>query len=79
MPSAAAWCLCAAAAAAGVTTASAQGPTEVDYVIVGGGTAGCALAARLCEGLPNAQIALLERGNPRSAEAVRDLLSFLYT
>ena len=62
------WCLYAAAAAATISLVSAQ--TEVDYVIVGGGTAGCALAARLCEGLPGAQVALLERGSPRSTEAV---------
>jgi choline dehydrogenase-like flavoprotein len=37
-----------------------------DFVIVGGGTAGCVLAARLCAGLPNAKIALLEAGTPRT-------------
>ena len=66
--------LCAAAAAAYLSAAAAQ-TTEVDYIIVGGGTAGCALAARLCEGFPDAQIALLERGNPRSADAVCSQLS----
>jgi GMC oxidoreductase len=43
-----------------------------DYVIVGGGTAGCTLAARLCAALPNAQITLLERGAPRTP--AQDLL-----
>ena len=37
-----------------------------DYVIVGGGTAGLALAGRLCTALPDRQIAVLERGLPRS-------------
>jgi len=41
-------------------------PTEADFVIVGGGTAGCVLAARLCSGLPNHKTVLLERGSPRS-------------
>jgi choline dehydrogenase len=48
-------------------TARGQAEDVVDFVIVGGGTAGCALAARLCEGLPGQQIVLLERGNPRNA------------
>jgi choline dehydrogenase-like flavoprotein len=45
------------------TTAQAQ---DYHFVIVGGGTAGCVLAARLCAGLPNAKIALLEAGTPRT-------------
>lgn len=44
----------------------AQGGSTADYIVVGGGTAGCALAARLCEYLPNATVTLLERGKPRS-------------
>jgi ribulose 1,5-bisphosphate synthetase/thiazole synthase len=43
---------------------------EADFVVVGGGTAGCALAARICEGLPNATVVLLERGLPRTPEQV---------
>jgi alanine dehydrogenase len=43
---------------------------EADYVVVGGGTAGCALAARICEGLPNAKVVLLERSRPRTDEQV---------
>lgn len=66
-----AWVLWAAAVSTGVTTVNAQVEmTEVDYVIVGGGTAGCVLAARLCEGLPQAKIAMVERAPPRSEEAV---------
>ena len=41
---------------------------EHDYVIVGGGTAGCALAARLCEAKPDQQFVLLERGQKRNAD-----------
>ena len=37
-----------------------------DYVIVGGGSAGCVLAARLSE-LDDARILLLEAGPPRAA------------
>jgi choline dehydrogenase-like flavoprotein len=48
---------------------------EADYVIVGGGTAGCALAARICEGLPNATVVLLERSLPRTPEQVRFFFS----
>lgn len=38
-----------------------------DFVIVGAGTAGCTLAARLCVTLPSASILLLERGATRNA------------
>ena len=41
---------------------------STDFVIVGGGTAGCVLAARLCENLPEASVVLLERGGPRTEE-----------
>ena len=46
---------------------------KADYVVVGGGTAGCALAARLCEGLPDARVVLLERGQPRTPDQVRHM------
>jgi len=42
-------------------------PTAADYVIVGGGTAGCVLAARLCARLPAASVVLIERGRRRTA------------
>ena len=51
----------------GPRAALATDPERADFVIVGGGTAGCALAARLCEGLPHATVAVLERGHPRTA------------
>ena len=50
----------------GATRGYAQ--QEYDFVIVGGGTAGCALAARICTGLPSATVAILERAAPRSAD-----------
>lgn len=35
---------------------------QYDYLIVGGGTAGCLLAARLAESLPEFNILMVERG-----------------
>lgn len=35
-----------------------------DFIVVGGGTSGCVLAARLCVAFPHASITLLERGKP---------------
>ncbi|MEM7507928.1 MAG: FAD-dependent oxidoreductase [Pseudomonadota bacterium] len=43
---------------------------EYDYVIVGGGTAGCALAGRLAEA--GHQVALVEQGPPDDHPAIRD-------
>ncbi|KAI0558281.1 Glucose-methanol-choline oxidoreductase [Gracilaria domingensis] len=37
-----------------------------DFLIVGGGTSGCVLAARLCTAFPGLHVTLLERGLPRS-------------
>lgn len=42
---------------------------DSDILIVGAGTAGCPLAARLCTALPNHTITLLERASPRSSDA----------
>ena len=44
----------------------AGAPDAADFVVIGGGTAGCVVAARLCEALPQASVALLERGPPRN-------------
>ena len=47
---------------------SAHATLRADYVIVGGGTAGCAIAARLCTKLPSKKFILLERAPPRDPE-----------
>ncbi|AIU27737.1 GMC family oxidoreductase [Pandoraea pnomenusa] len=44
---------------------------DYDYVIVGGGSAGCALAARLADGAPQCTIALIEAGPPDDSFLVR--------
>eukprot|EP00892_Ulva_mutabilis_P000514 jgi/Ulvmu1/10463/UM063_0020.1 len=43
-------------------------PVSADYVIIGGGTAGSAVAARLCEALPESSVVVLERAAPRTPE-----------
>eukprot|EP00892_Ulva_mutabilis_P001549 jgi/Ulvmu1/11395/UM075_0057.1 len=58
-------------AAAPDTAGGANGGTDdgaADYVIIGGGTAGSVLAARLCAALPGRSFVLLERGAPRSED-----------
>jgi len=52
-------------AACAALPAAASSPTA-DFVIVGGCTAGCTLATRLCTALPRARVVLLERGSPRN-------------
>jgi len=49
--------------------------TEFDYVIVGGGSAGCVLAARLSQD-PDAQVCLLECGGPDDSVFIRAPLGF---
>lgn len=44
-----------------------QARWPADYIIVGAGTAGCTLAARLCALQPNSTIVLFERSTPRNA------------
>lgn len=44
-------------------------PATPDFIVVGGGTAGCVLAANLCTLLPSARITLLERAVPRKPPA----------
>ena len=43
-------------------TLPAEDVNSYDYLIVGGGTAGCVLAARLAEYLPDKRILLIEAG-----------------
>ncbi|KAL2268823.1 hypothetical protein VTJ83DRAFT_3669 [Remersonia thermophila] len=52
----------AATAQAGNADHPPPGTGEYDYIIVGGGTAGVALAARLSQGLPSSRILLVEAG-----------------
>ncbi|CAN8074674.1 unnamed protein product [Agarophyton chilense] len=62
---------------------STNGQQTTDFLIVGGGTAGCVLASKLCTAFPNQRITVIERGLPRSSssnflvQAPRNLFSVL--
>lgn len=51
-----------------IALAFGQTFSKPNFIVVGGGTAGCTVAARLCAGLPTATVLLLERGAERDAE-----------
>jgi len=58
----------AAAFAADDSSANDNAGSSADFVIIGAGTAGCAMAARLCQGLPFVKIVILEQGPARTEE-----------
>lgn len=52
---------------------------KYDYVVVGGGTAGCVVAARLAEYLPNKRVLLIEAGpSDFGDDRVLDLRKWLH-
>ncbi|KAL7928401.1 alcohol oxidase [Trichoderma chlorosporum] len=57
-----AWLAAAGGASVGTAGSKPSQPQIYDYVVVGGGTAGSALATRLSQGLPNRTIVLIEAG-----------------
>jgi choline dehydrogenase-like flavoprotein len=51
-----------------------SGSEEFDYIVIGGGSSGCAVAARLSED-PNVTVVLLEAGGPGNSWVVRTPLA----
>jgi choline dehydrogenase-like flavoprotein len=51
---------------------------EADFVVVGGGTAGCVLAGRLSED-PKLSVCLLEAGKPDDSWRIQVPLGFAFT
>lgn len=49
---------------------------EVDFLIVGAGSAGCALAARLSQGLPNMKILLVEAGEDDDVPEIQTAVDY---
>ena len=45
-----------------MSTVKELGRLDFDYVVVGGGTAGCVVASRLAESLPHSRILMIEAG-----------------
>ena len=69
MPALAVLAATAALAASSVTAhQQAFKGGAADYIVVGGGTAGCALVAQMCAAIPDKKFVLLERGKPRTKE-----------
>jgi choline dehydrogenase len=55
-------------AASAVTRVSAQPSPDFDYIVIGAGSSGCVVAARLT-GDPSIRVLLLEAGGPNSSDA----------